>query len=184
MNKSIEFLTKTIILLVSVVLALSCASDQTRNANRLGKKGNGIVRKERKLIEQYRHGGRGYNPFLIAPKWQVAQLNYLPGLGLDRMSKVEIHRKTDEVFILLKGTAVLIAADKHGHELDFEARLMKPGITYNIPVDTWHCIAMAEDAQVIIVEDANTHLGDVDYYAFSDEQKSIVNSLVAEAIKE
>ena len=32
-------------------------------------------------------------------------------------------------------------------------------------------LIVAEDAQVIIIEDANTHLGDFKYYYINEEQK-------------
>ena len=44
------------------------------------------------MIERYYHEAEGYNPFLIREGWQVAQLNYLPGHGLDDMVDVEVHR--------------------------------------------------------------------------------------------
>jgi hypothetical protein len=40
-----------------------------------------IDRQNDKLIEEYRHSKEGYNPYLIGPKWQVAQLNYEPDLA-------------------------------------------------------------------------------------------------------
>ena len=55
------------------------------------------------MIETYFHSGEGYNPFLVREGWQVAQLNYLPGHGFDEIEQIEVHRETDEVFILFKG---------------------------------------------------------------------------------
>jgi mannose-6-phosphate isomerase-like protein (cupin superfamily) len=129
-----------------------------------------------RLIEIYTHTAEGYNPFLIRDKWQVAQLNYVSGQGFADMDKVEVHRQTDEVFILLKGTAVLITAEKDGDKIDFQTVAMIKGITYNIPAGVWHNIAMAPDAQIIIVEDACTHLHDVTYFHLSDEQKKDIDT--------
>jgi mannose-6-phosphate isomerase-like protein (cupin superfamily) len=128
------------------------------------------------LIEKYTHTAEGYNPFLIRDKWQVAQLNYVSGQGFADMDKIEVHQQTDEVFILLKGTAVLIAAEKEGDKVNFQTIEMIEGITYNIPAGVWHNIAMDPDAQIIIVEDANTHLHDVTYYYLSDEQKKNIDT--------
>ncbi len=44
-------------------------------------------RQKDKLIEEYRHSKEGYNPFLIGPKWQVAQLNYMPELAPGAIKK-------------------------------------------------------------------------------------------------
>ena len=63
------------------------------------------------MIERYYHEGDGYDPFLIREGWQVAQLNYQVMNGFDSIDKVEAHRETDEVFVLVKGRAILIAAN-------------------------------------------------------------------------
>ena len=65
------------------------------------------------LIEKYSYKGEGYDPFLIRNNWQVAKLNYMPGQGLTDIIKIDKHSETDEVFILLKGIAVLIAAERN-----------------------------------------------------------------------
>jgi mannose-6-phosphate isomerase-like protein (cupin superfamily) len=124
----------------------------------------GIITEKNKhmqeMIETYEHRSEGYNPFLIREGWQVAQLNYMDTQSLEGITKIDMHLLTDEVFVLLKGTAVLIAASESGDLLHFECVNMQPGITYNIPVNTWHNIAMDRDASVIIVERDATHLGD------------------------
>ena len=112
------------------------------------------------MIERYFHEKEGYNPFLIEDNWQVAQLNYLPKHGLDDIDDVEVHVQTDEVFVLTKGTGVLIAADLTGDEIVFECVNMQQGVTNNIPAVVWHNIAMDKEASMIIVEKANTHLND------------------------
>jgi len=125
-----------------------------------------------KQIETYFHKGDGYNPFLIKENWQVAQLNFMPDNGFDAIDRVERHNKTDEVFILHKGTAILISLTVEGDRMQFELLNMKPGITYNVPAGTWHSIAMDNDAMVIIVENSNTHLHDVDYIRLTSSQKN------------
>ena len=127
-----------------------------------------------KAIETYIHTGEGYNPYLITEHWQVAKLNHLDGHGLDQIEKMEVHRKTDEVFILLSGIAVLIASSQPDGKGSFEVVNMEPGVTYNIPMGVWHNIAMAPDAQIIIVENSNTHLGDVEYVALDQDAGAIL----------
>jgi hypothetical protein len=136
----------------------------------------------KKLIEKYMHKETGYNPFLIRSNWQVAQLNYIVKQGFDDIEKIDIHFKTDEVFILLGGQVILITAEKERDELSFQMTKMEKGLIYNIPKMIWHNIAMSEDAQVIIVEDAGTHLNDFDFYYLNTKQmkqmyKAISNCL-------
>lgn len=124
------------------------------------------------FIEIYYHNGEGYNPFFIKDNWQVAQLNYLPILDFTNIDKLEKHEQTDEIFILFKGTAILIAADVQETDIGYQCINMKQGITYNIPTNRWHAIAMSKDAEIIIVEKSNTHLNDVFYKALSADEKS------------
>lgn len=131
-----------------------------------------------KFIEEYIHEGAGYNPFFIRDGWQVAKLNPLPGHGLDEIDQVEVHSDTDEVFVLIQGTAVLIAADVQGDGIVFHNVAMKPGIVYNIPKGVWHNIAMAAGVELIIVEKDNTHLGDCQYKPLtSSQQEELKNEI-------
>jgi len=125
------------------------------------------------LIEEYIHGGIGYNPFFIRDGWQVAKLNPLPGHGLDEIDKIEVHNDTDEVFVLIHGIAVLIAAKvQENDEIRFYNIHMESGVVYNLPRGVWHNIAMAEGAELIIIEKDNTHLNDCQYKNLSSLQQS------------
>lgn len=121
------------------------------------------------MIEKHIHEESGYHPFLIREGWQVAQLNYLPGHGLDDIDDVECHHQTDEVFILLNGTGVLVAAVRRGDDFELQYEKMEVGITYNIPAGVWHNIAMSDDARMIIVEKDHTHLNDCEHCRLSEE---------------
>jgi hypothetical protein len=123
------------------------------------------------LIETYTYDGEGYDPYLIQDNWQVAKLNYMPGQGLSDITKIDKHVQTDEVFILVKGLAVLIAAGQNEKGYTFHSQKMQPGITYNIKADTWHNIAMDADAEVIIVEKNNTHINDCIYVPLKKNEK-------------
>lgn len=136
-----------------------------------------------KLIESYRANESGYHPFLIRDGWQVAQLNYIEEQDIDQIHKLDVHHLTDEVFVLLKGTAVLITADLKDSEPEFEVILMKPGITYNIPMETWHNIAMTPGCEVLIVERSNTHVSDFDFYQLNEDQEKMMKSMVRQAMR-
>ena len=123
------------------------------------------------LIKTYYKKENGYHPFFIQEHWQVAQLNFMPIFSFTTIDRVERHRHTDEIFVLTKGTAVLIAAVIQATYISFECIQMQQGITYNVPANTWHTIAMSEDAEVIIVEKSNTHLDDCLYYLLSKSDR-------------
>ncbi len=131
------------------------------------------------LIETYFHHGSGYNPFFIKEHWQVAQLNFMDEQGLYAIQKMDMHVQTDEVFILTKGTAVLIAGELLQNKFAFQLIKMKAGTTYNIRANLWHNIAMDTDAQVIIVEKSNTHLGDFIFRSLSIEEQENLNNAIS-----
>jgi hypothetical protein len=139
-----------------------------------------IYDKTMNMIESYFHDGLGYNPFLIRDGWQVAQLNFLPDFAPEAIHRVERHNATDEVFILVEGESVLIAAEESPNGLQFETIPMEPGVTYNIPTGMWHTIAMYASDLVIIVEKSETHLNDVEYRPLSPEERSSLQALVRE----
>lgn len=133
------------------------------------------MQKSIKLIEEYKHKGEGYYPNLVGPKWQVAQLNYEPGLAPGAIKKIDIHYNTDETFLLMAGRAVLIAAEIKDNRVEFEVINMKPRVLYNIPKGCWHNIALSDDAEILITEDANTHLNDFDFYYLNQaDQRELV----------
>lgn len=133
------------------------------------------------MIESYKVKENGYHPFLIRDGWQVAQLNYMPEQEIDNIKRLDVHHLTDEVFILMKGNAVLIGATINAGEITFKLTLMKPNVTYNIPQGTWHNIAMTEGCETIIVEKSNTHISDFEYFELNEvyvqELKNKVNEL-------
>jgi mannose-6-phosphate isomerase-like protein (cupin superfamily) len=122
-------------------------------------------------IEKYEIKESGYHPFLIRDGWQVAQLNYDISQNVENIKKLDIHNHTDEVFILLKGTAVLITAILNNNQPQFGLEIMKPGITYNIPQKTWHNIAMEKGCGVIVVEKSNTHENDFEFFYLTEEKQ-------------
>lgn len=131
------------------------------------------------LIERYVNDGAGYMPLLMGSKWQVAVLNYAPEEALERIDKLDIHHHTDEVFVLMDGHAVLIAARIDGSGVRYETVDMKPLRVYNIPRDVWHKIAMEPGSRVLIVENAGTHLGDFEFYGLGQAEKASLREAVA-----
>ncbi|WP_455584985.1 hypothetical protein [Bacteroides sp.] len=133
-----------------------------------------------KLIESYVHTGEGYNPFLIRGQWQVAILNYASEEALEAIDKLDVHFKTDEAFVLLKGDAVLIAASITNDNVSFEAIKIKPDVVYNIPRNVWHKIAMKPGSSTLIIENQQTHVSDFKFYPLNEEQigelRRIVNT--------
>ena len=134
------------------------------------------------VIESYYKRESGFHPFFIREHWQVAQLNYLPRLDFTAIDRVEQHQQTDEVFVLTKGASILIAAKIENNAVHFDCTRMQQGVTYNVPVNAWHAIAISEDGEVIIVEKSNTHLNDVNYFFLSENDKENLKEQILQLI--
>lgn len=135
-----------------------------------------------KLIQTYRHEAQGYDPTFISDGWQAAFLNYAPTETLESIVKLDIHHETDEVFVLLTGRAVLIAASI-SDTIQYDLIDMEPGVIYNIPRETWHKIAMYEGARVCIVEKSNTHVSDFEFYDLSSREQEELQQAVNDLIR-
>lgn len=136
-----------------------------------------------KIIDAYEHTGEGYNPFLITGRWQVALMNYTDFETVERIERLDVHHQTDEVFVLLRGHAALIAAEINGDEITYEVVDMEPNKVYNIRCEVWHRMSMQPGSQVLIVEDNDTHLGDFEFYDLSPAQKKQLTEAVRQAIE-
>lgn len=124
------------------------------------------------IIDRYCPLEPGYNPFLTGTAWQVAVLNYAPGESLEQIDKLDVHRLTDEIFVLLEGRAVLIAAQVGPAGIEgYDLEEMRTGVVCNIRRGVWHKIAMSEGSRVLIVENAGTHLDDFEFYPLTEAQR-------------
>jgi len=90
--------------------------------------------------------GEGYKPLAAYDGWRVAFLRFHQ--GGDRYAQVERHLLTEEIFVLLEGSAVLYVND--------EPYLMEKSKLYNVLRGEWHDIVLSPDATVLIVENDNT----------------------------
>jgi ureidoglycolate hydrolase len=114
----------------------------------------------------------GYKPLVLNPAWQVALLNWEPLFDLGNMGQIERHRKTDEVFVLLSGRAVLFVVSPAGLQVED----MRHGIIYNVHKGVWHNLISTHDASWLIVEDRNTHLQDCDYRDLTTEEMATLKT--------
>lgn len=116
------------------------------------------VSKEMKYgVEVYDYKGEEYKIAMSYGKWRVAYLNHADTFVEENFEKIERHNETDEVFVLLKGSAVLII----GEELN---RIeMEPHKIYNVPKGVWHHIFTKEGTSVLIIENEDTGDKNSDY---------------------
>jgi mannose-6-phosphate isomerase-like protein (cupin superfamily) len=135
------------------------------------------------MIEKYEIKESGYHPLLISDGWQIAQLNYDINQKVENIMRLDIHNHTDEVFLLLKGRAVLITAKIDDNQPHFELEEMNHGVIYNVPRKTWHNIVMDKKCEVIIVEKSNTHQNDFEFFQLTEKNRQELRKRVDELME-
>ena len=94
------------------------------------------------------HTDAGFKVMVESGEWKVGMLRY--NERFSRLGEMERHMLTDEVFVLLSGSATLYT--------DIEEKRMEQGVVYTIPATVWHHIVVSEDATVLVVENRNTSI--------------------------
>lgn len=111
------------------------------------------------MLEIYDWSGEGFEPLVFTDKWQAALLNWEPLFDRANLDEIERHNHSDEVFVLLRGQAVLFTRPQDGK---LQAVEMAAGKIYNVPAGVWHNIVATRDVSFLIVENRDTHLRDTE----------------------
>ena len=111
-------------------------------------------------LEIFEYSGDGYNPTMNFESWRVAIANFGEHFDPERYNYLEAHLLTDEVFVLLSGSARLIIGK------DFSETPLEIGKIYNVKKGVFHAMLMEKDSKVLIVENHNTARENTEYYYF------------------
>ena len=103
------------------------------------------------------HKDDGFKVMAEYGEWKVGALNY--NQRFSRFGELERHLLTDEVFILISGSATLHS--------DSGSVDMEIGAIYTVPAGVWHHIVVSEDARVIVVENRNTSIDNTEKKYFN-----------------
>ena len=106
-------------------------------------------------IEVLEYTGDGYSKVMSYGAWRVATINYAERFDEKNITRLERHILTDEVFVLLEGSATLIS--------DSGRYVMEKGKMYNVKAGAWHAISVSRDAKVLIVENEDTCIDNTEY---------------------
>lgn len=111
------------------------------------------------MLEVYDWSGEGFAPLVFTEGWQAALLNWEPLFDRRNLNEIERHNHTDEVFVLLRGSALLFTRPDGGALAAVE---MEAGKIYNVPAGIWHNLVATRDVRFLIVENRDTHLHDTE----------------------
>ena len=108
------------------------------------------------LLQIREHDGEGYRPLVDYQNWRVAILNFSPELLPERLTRMQRHNETDEVFVLLAGRCILFVGEGADTVTRIHAEELRPGRVYNVRRAVWHTHTLSADAQVLVVENRDT----------------------------
>ena len=102
-------------------------------------------------VKENPKNGSGFDTVHTFEGWKVAFVTSAEQYG--ELKVVKRHAKTDEVFVLVKGSATLFTAD--GDE-PLQTTVLEKEKLYVVQKNTWHHLKVSEDALLIVVENSDT----------------------------
>jgi ureidoglycolate hydrolase len=115
-----------------------------------------MVKLSEKLLEVRQHTGVGYLPLVDFAAWRVAILNFADELRLEKITRLQRHNETDEVFVLLQGRCLLFVGSGADQVTRIHGVNLEPRKLYNVRKGVWHHHALSVDAMVLVVENRDT----------------------------
>jgi hypothetical protein len=132
------------------------------------------------LLEVRQHNEPGYLPMVDFESWRVAVLNFADNLRLENITSMQRHNETDEVFVLLKGRAILFVGEGDEQVTHIHAQPLEPHKIYNVKRAGWHHHTLSEDAMVLVVENRDTTYDNSPFYDLSRTQQEDIRDLTSE----
>ncbi|MCX5870793.1 MAG: hypothetical protein NTY00_09215 [Deltaproteobacteria bacterium] len=129
-----------------------------------------------KLLEIRGHNLAGYKPVIDYANWRVAILNFSDDLRPQKITALQRHNETDEVFVLLRGRCLLFLGEGDQSITAIHGQDMIPHTIYNVKKGVWHSHTLSEDAMVLIVENRDTTFDNSPFCPLtSNQQESLVD---------
>ena len=94
----------------------------------------------------------GFDTVIKNDSFKCAFITFSSAYSFGLVSEMKRHNETDEIFILLDGSAVMLIYE----DGIFTEHPLTKGTVYNVHASTWHYLAVSEDASVFVTEKANT----------------------------
>lgn len=107
-------------------------------------------------VESFAYEGEGIKNVYLNEKWLIAIKNWREANDVEQISRLEVHFKTDEQFVLLAGSAVLIYAENLDETSKIQATKLEHGKVFHVPQNLWFNNVLSKDAKIIYIEDSDT----------------------------
>ena len=92
----------------------------------------------------------GFESIFHTPNFKCAFITLSPQYSFGKVKEMKRHNDSDEVFVLLSGSATLLTREEGN--LEYTKTPLKHGTAYNVQQGTWHYLAVSEDALVFVAE--------------------------------
>jgi len=123
-------------------------------------------------IESYE--GEGYRPLVDFGGWRVAFLRFIDELDPEKITQLERHLETDEVFVLLNGEAVLFIGEGDAMVEQMGCEKLTANKVYVVERNTWHTCVLDSTATILLVENQDTGLENTDYIKLDKISKMFI----------
>ena len=107
-------------------------------------------------LEIYSSEEPGFKPMVNFGAWRTAISNGPSEYKRKEVKSLSRHLETDEVFILVKGSGLLLTAGSADAPGEVKKTWMESGVMYNVTKATWHGTILLPGAKVMIVENRET----------------------------
>ena len=124
-----------------------------------------------KFVNEIKTDKNSFNVATIFESWQVAYLNFGDVVSISKLTQVERHMKSDEIFILVEGSCHMIVGGNDSAFSLCDVIDMKKNTIYSVSKGVWHHVLLSEDAKIFIVEESNTSADNGEYYELTEGQK-------------
>jgi hypothetical protein len=107
-------------------------------------------------VEIVEYNGPSYKPVIQSDAdWMAAVMNGWKD-SWSMPERIEKHLNSDELFVLLAGTALMITGGSGEEPGKINVLKMKKNLLYNVKKGTWHTTPMKKDGKFLIIERKDT----------------------------
>lgn len=120
----------------------------------------------------------GYERLVSYESWRISGLTSGKRTMRERLHSLQKHERTDEVFVVLKGSAALVTAGNGETPGEFMIQRMEPFKLYNVKKGFWHLRVDGEGSTLLIIENDNTDMENSPLVPLTDEQAEILEKML------
>lgn len=103
------------------------------------------------MIKAFSPDSSGFCRLFKSDGWQIATITYDKGYSKEGFDHMKKHLTTDEVFVLIKGSAILHTFDNN----TLVTTNIEIGKIYCVYKNTWHYLEVSHDALIAVAENSD-----------------------------